>query len=447
MPAVILFVNLAAKGLAEVEGRQANGGNGDDRASRSISGLPRHPVPHAGSPATHDGDGLTPREGGGDGEESGGKAAGVGRSPPGDVVPIRIGTKERRVKRLRDKVKPGKLKDTASTVLESVQTVPRKSSSAARAAVGRVRTGSRQALNSASRHADEFLATTQGLLASALAVDLNGMIAGMVAGPATIYDKAMDAAYIATRIGGGNHRLFDGGHTILGAFRAVRDASPDDTIVKEAMGLLQGLFRDMTTPKGLPLANWDKATYDKVSDFLASKLSIPKDWFHDLNTYDAAQLLGGVVGVVATALCWNRADTESFARLVGGMGVSALARTNPLLLLVTVVALARAFHKAHHTGEYAELVDGQLKGGVSAGATLVAASQVAAFGGPAGLALLVGMTAGVLVHQATQNVSVVQIGEFVADRATVAATEMRAMAERCSGALEATPRSLTKAAR
>jgi len=214
------------------------------------------------------------------------------------------------VKRLRDKVNPGRLKDTASSVLETVQTVPRKSSEAARAAAGRVRTGSGQALDSAGRHADKFLATTQGLLASTLSTDLNGMIAGMVAGPATIYDKAMDAVYLATRVGGGNHRLFDGGHTILGAFRAVRDASPDNTIVEEAMGLLQGLFRDMTTVKGLPLATWNKATYDKVSDFLASELGIPKNWFHDLNSYDAAQLLGGVVGVVATALCWNRADTN-----------------------------------------------------------------------------------------------------------------------------------------
>ena len=93
---------------------------------------------------------------------------------------------------------------------------------------------------------------------------------------------------------------------------------------------------------GLPLATWDKATYNKVSEFLASELSIPKNWFYDLNTYDAAQLLGGVIGIVATALYWNRADTESFARLVGGMGVSALARTNPLLLLVTVAAVTLA---------------------------------------------------------------------------------------------------------
>ena len=71
------------------------------------------------------------------------------------------------------------------------------------------------------------------------------------------------------------------------------------------------------------------------------------------------------------------------------------------------------------------------------------ASQVAVLGGPAGLALLVGMAAGVLVHQATQNVSVVQIGEFVAERATAAATEVRAMAGRYSGTFGDAPRSRT----
>ena len=223
--------------------------------------------------------------------------------------------------------------------------------------------------------------------------------------------------------------MFDGGHTIFGAIRAVRDASPDDTVVQEAMGFLESLFRDMSTPKGLPLANWDKATYDQVAEYLQSNLGIPKDWFYDLNSYDAPELIGGVIGVVATALSWNRAETEEFAKLVGGMGISALVAANPLLLVVTVVALARAFHKAHHAGEYVEFVDGQLKGGIGAGASLAAASQIAVVGGPpAGLALLAGLAAGVLVNKATQNVSVGQIGRFVAARARVAAIDIRFLA-------------------
>ena len=74
----------------------------------------------------------------------------------------------------------------------------------------------------------------------------------IVEGSATIYDKAMDARFIETGMGGGYHRLFDGGHTLWGAFQAVRDASPDDSVFEEAMGLLQALARDATTPRGLP---------------------------------------------------------------------------------------------------------------------------------------------------------------------------------------------------
>ena len=70
----------------------------------------------------------------------------------------------------------------------------------------------------ARRQSEWLLATTQGLLASSLASDLNGVIGTLVEGAPTIYDKAMDAQYIATHVGGSFHRLFDGGHTLFGAF-------------------------------------------------------------------------------------------------------------------------------------------------------------------------------------------------------------------------------------
>ena len=104
-----------------------------------------------------------------------------------------------------------------------------------------VKTGSGRALNSAATGSKKardladgllsttqglLLSTTQGLLASKLASDLNDVLAGLAKGPATIYDKAMDAEYLATHIGGGSHRLFDGGHTIAGAFQAVPRRHP-----------------------------------------------------------------------------------------------------------------------------------------------------------------------------------------------------------------------------
>src|SRR5205807_307341 len=44
---------------------------------------------------------------------------------------------------------------------------------------------------------------------------------------ANIATKAMDAEYIRTHIGGNWHRLYDGSHTLIGSWQAVREALPD----------------------------------------------------------------------------------------------------------------------------------------------------------------------------------------------------------------------------
>ena len=192
-------------------------------------------------------------------------------------------------------------------------------------------------------------------------------MASLAKGPATIYDKAMDAYYLASSIGGGNHRLFDGGHTLSGAFQAAHDASPDDSIAEVAFGYMQGLFRDVTTPKGLPLANWDKATYDQASAFMKPEFGIPKSWFYDLNSFDAAEVLGSSIGVLAATLMWSRADAEQFSRLAGGMGLAAALSANPLLLIVTVVCLAKAFSKARSEGRLGDVADGLARGSATLG--------------------------------------------------------------------------------
>ncbi len=343
----------------------------------------------------------------------------------------------------RERLKSASERITSSTsnVRNSTRNATSKVSEATVAAAKRARTGSKDALDKATASAIDLVGSTQGLLASNLSGDLNGLLQNMVEGSATVYDKAMDAGYLATHVGGGNHRLFDGGHTIAGAIEAGRNASTEDSVIQEALGTVQGLLRDGTTSKGLPLANWNKATYDQVAGSLQSQFNLPKDWFYDLNSYDAAELLGGGIGVVAVALNWNRADTETFGRLVGGMGLSAAISANPILLLVTVVALAKAFHKAHQTGEYAEFVDGQLKGGMGTGATLAAVSLVGVAGGPAGAALLTGLAAGILVNKATKNVSIVQVSQCMAQNVAAAATEVKKIAAQRNSRAAALPAS------
>ncbi len=112
------------------------------------------------------------------------------------------------------------------------------------------------------------------------------------------------------------------------------------------------------------------------------------------------------------------------------MALPAILRANPLLLAVTVVSLAKAFHKAHVNGEYIELIDGTLKGGVTTGASMAAVASVSAFGGPAGLVLLAGISVSMLAAYSTRKASVTQISDFVAKSAKNMINESRILAKK-----------------
>jgi hypothetical protein len=44
---------------------------------------------------------------------------------------------------------------------------------------------------------------------------------------ATLVSKVMDAEYLRTHIGGSWHRLYDGGHSLVGSWKAVSSSLPD----------------------------------------------------------------------------------------------------------------------------------------------------------------------------------------------------------------------------
>lgn len=284
----------------------------------------------------------------------------------------------------------------------------------------------------------QTFATVQTLLANAeVSSTINSWLQGLASGTPSIYDRAMDATYNATRIGGSYHRMFDGSHTIPGAFQAVRGASPDDNVLQEAAGLLQALARDATTPRGLPLVNWNQDTFNGLADTMGS-LGIPRDWLIDMVNYDAVELAGASIGIVALALNWNSEDVETFANLVSGMGLSAVVSANPLLLIVTIVALAKAFHTARKSGDWKEFADGLAKGGICTGAVLLVTSTVS---GPAVVVLLTGICVGIVAHRATANVSMVEVVQFVIGQVSNAPTTMKDASESMSSHLRNLPRS------
>ena len=340
------------------------------------------------------------------GSEIAGHAAARGRRFAGDG----IGSAKERVP--WRSAMPDEARDKLVTAIESSKTL---SGSAKRKMIAQLT----PRLETLFRKGMDSQAQIFSILQTSLAIPeasylLNAWLQDIVKGTPTIYDKAMDAAYNSTRIGGGDHRLFDGGHTIASAFQAARNASPDDSIFEEAAGFLQALARDATTPRGLPLVTWDQETFNGLTDALG-RVGIPRAWVVDMASYDVVELIGASVGVLVIALNWNNDDVEEFSRLVGSMGLVAVVGANPLLLIVTVVALGRAFHTARRTGDWKEFTDGLARGGICTGAVLLATSIVS---GPAVVVLLTGICVGIIAQQASQKVSVVEIGEWMIVRLT-----------------------------
>lgn len=262
----------------------------------------------------------------------------------------------------------------------------------------------RRTAKGASNAAAAILATGQALLATRLADDLNRMLASLAKGAPTVYDKAMDAKYIATGIGGGLHRLFDGGHTLWGAYKAARDVPGDDGVVRRVLGMTLGLFRDATTPAGLPFATWDKATYHKVADSLKANFGLPKKWFEDLVTYDGADVVSALLGGAQLVFCWSKEEARdfegkarNFARIVANTSLAAFVKRNPLLAVVSLAALAKTVLEARKTGNYEDCAKGFAEGAVTTAAPMAVVPLITMAGGPASVALGAGIISGMAV--------------------------------------------------
>lgn len=230
-------------------------------------------------------------------------------------------------------------------------------------------------------------------------------------GTPSIYDKAVDAVYNATHIGGGHlHRLFDGSHTLWGMWDKVREASSDDTFLQEVIGYATALGKDLSSYVGIPLFDLSKSSYDQVAGALNTTFHIPKSWFADLLHVNATELVGTTIGTIAIALNWNKKQVKEFASLAGSLGIVSIASANPALAVVTLPALAKSFADARQKGDYAEFVNGLAKGRVGTGAFLATASAV---GGPVWIGILAGMCVGTIVHRTMHAVEVSEIATFM----------------------------------
>jgi hypothetical protein len=218
---------------------------------------------------------------------------------------------------------------------------------------------------------------------------------------ASLYDKALDAEYLRTHLGGGNHRLFDGGHDLASAWSRVRDASEVDSFGREVVGYTQALWKDVTTAKGLPFATWDQESYGEFANTLV-KFGVSKEWVYDLVSFDAFEVLSAGLGCAGLLFALERNDLEKLSELLGAMGITSILSANPLTGLAAIAVTAYAYRKKRDEGA-TNVVDGArvAKGAMVAGLT---SATFALLGLPVLIELAIAAT---LVHLAKKHAGTV----------------------------------------
>lgn len=161
---------------------------------------------------------------------------------------------------------------------------------------------------------------------------------------ATVVSRAMDAEYLRTRIGGGWHRLFDGGHDLWGAFKATRSATPDDTLLQQLGTYATEVWKDLATPNGLPVFTWKKESFDAFSGALQQHLHVSAGWVTDMATFTATELGGAVAAIAAMLMNLRSSDPDRYAEMCGSLGVAAMVAANPLLVAVWLALVLKIAH-------------------------------------------------------------------------------------------------------
>ena len=225
-------------------------------------------------------------------------------------------------------------------------------------------------------------------------------------GVPTVYDKAMDAFYNATHIGGGNlHRLFDGSHTLWGAWEKCKEALPNDSLSQEVFGYLKALGHDLSSPAGLPVADMSKEGYEKFASWLES-IGIERSLTQDLLHINTPELIGSTIGSLALIFRWNSKDISKFANIVATIGITSCTAANPLGIIITLVGLARSYQLAVRSDAKIGAINGLLRGAVKS-SLFIGTSGI--IGGPVWIGIVTALVIYLLTNRHIENVNILEM--------------------------------------
>ncbi|WP_456276557.1 hypothetical protein [Bacillus sp. AK128] len=212
------------------------------------------------------------------------------------------------------------------------------------------------------------------------------------------YDRAIDAVYNSSHVGGSSyHHLLDGQHSVLGAFKAVRDVKADDSFVTEFLQAGEHLLRDTASVSGInPFFSLSPEQFDRLAE-VAKSFGISKPFLGDALTINAPELLGGVIAILSTIVLGKKADPSLISKLSGAYVVSSITSANPLLFPVAASSLVYSIYKAENKKE-AFVKAG--KGAIVSGGSIMVGSLV---GGPIWIGCIASIAAAIAINYAIEK--------------------------------------------
>lgn len=171
----------------------------------------------------------------------------------------------------------------------------------------------------------------------------------------------MDREYLLTHIGGGWHRLYDGGHTLAGSWKAVSESLPDVYALDQLGTWANEYWKDFITTRGMPIVLLDHA--DKISEYLKH-----------LDCINLAQAIGGEFVGVSIYCNWN--DPAKLVASAASTDCSSIVYANVVAPLVNLIGLGRAYYliRQSEQDDLRALIEPALRGLTRSGATIMAIS-------------------------------------------------------------------------
>jgi hypothetical protein len=212
------------------------------------------------------------------------------------------------------------------------------------------------------------------------------------------YDRAIDAVYNRTNVGGsGYHHLLDGQHSVWGAFHAVKDVKADDSFLTEFIQAGEHLLRDVTSVSGInPFFSLSPDQLDTLTG-LVQPFGISKPFLVDALTVNGPELLGGTIALLSTLLVGKRRDPAAVSKLSGAYILSSISSGNPALFPIAAGGLVYSLVKSENRQE--AMIQGG-KGAIVSGGALLAGGLI---GGPVWIGCLASIAAALSLNYAIEN--------------------------------------------